>query len=130
VGATKRCVCYSACHVLRLLYHLVHKHTHGSHSINTEHEGGVRGGIYRPLNRVALTTDQLQLCGLRQKQLEGWSQLVAICKQSFPAEHIQAETGSTKSDHQTTYVTEMTYRFCSHQGQQNIVILLTLIFVD
>lgn len=95
--------------MLSLLDHLIHKHTHGCHSINTEYKGWVRGGIYRPLHRMALTAYQLQLRGLRQKELEGWSELVAIRKEGFPAEHIQTKAGSTECDHETAHITEMTY---------------------
>ena len=56
-------------------------------------------------NRVS----EMKKEAIRQKELEGWSELVAIRKKSLPTEHIQTKTGSTECDHETAHITEMTY---------------------
>jgi hypothetical protein len=61
---------------------------------------------------------------------EGWGQLKAILEKRNPGKYVETEPCTRHSDYQTAYVSQMPNSLCPNQGQQDLVILLTLILVD
>jgi len=61
---------------------------------------------------------------------KGWGQFEAILEKGNPGKYVEAKPCTRHSNHQTAYVSQMPDSLCPNQGQQDVVILLTLILVN
>lgn len=61
---------------------------------------------------------------------KGWGQFKAILEKRNPGKYVEAKPRTRHSNYQTAYVSQMPDSLCPNQGQQDVVILLTLIFVN
>lgn len=61
---------------------------------------------------------------------KGWGQFKAILEKRNPGKYVEAKPCTRHSNNQTAYVSQMPDSLCPNQGQQDVVILLTLILVN
>lgn len=61
---------------------------------------------------------------------KGWGQFKAILEKRDPGKYVQAKPCTRHSNYQTAYISQMPDSLCPNQGEQDVIILLTLILVN
>ena len=104
---------------------------HVRHVLDDERlDAGAVAGRQRPLGRVRLVGQQLQLGRSLGQQPEGRRQFETVGEERRPSEDVEAEPGARHGHHQTADVAQVADLARPHQRQQDVVVLLALVLVD
>ena len=71
----------------------------------------------------------MQLQGSLGENVEGGLQLEAVLEEIDPGKDIEAESGTRHGHDQTSNISQVTHVEGADQGEENVVVLLTLKFV-